>query len=199
MFGEVPMLPVVIPLSAAFFLVLLWILHARHGLTLPRSSVAATLAVYAGGILANTVFPISLDSPGSDEPKPLPLNLIPLNGYEVSDAVTNALVFLPLGILVPLLLARPTWWRVLAITAGASLGIEVIQFLAAGLAAGGHIADVNDWLSNTIGGLVGYACFALALRQPTLAALAARFRWPSRTLGHSGERERDATQIRQPR
>ncbi|QQD77862.1 VanZ family protein [Curtobacterium sp. YC1] len=190
------MLPVVIPLSAAFFLVLLCILHARHGVTLPRASVAAALAVYAGGILANTVFPIYLDSPGSDEPQPLPLNLVPVVGYEVRDAVTNALVFLPLGILVPLLLARPTWWRVLAITAGASLGIEVVQFLAAGLAAGGHIADVNDWLSNIVGGLVGYGCFTLARRQPTLAALSDRFRWPSRARDHSGARSRDAAPIR---
>lgn len=193
MFGEVPVLPVVIPLSAAFCLVLLWTLRARHHFTLPRASVAVALAVYAGGILANTVFPIYLDSPGSDEPKPLPLNLLPLDGYEVSDAVTNALVFLPLGILVPLLLPRPTWWRVLAVVAGASLGIEVIQFLAAGLAAGGHIADVNDWLSNTVGGLVGYACFALAVERPALATLADRFRWPPRNPGHSGAR--DAAQI----
>jgi glycopeptide antibiotics resistance protein len=89
-------------------------------------------------------------------------------------------VFLPLGVLIPLLLVRPTWPRVLAVVAGASLAIEVAQFLTARLAAGGHVADVNDWLFNTSGGALGFGILTLLTRVPALAAVVDRFRWPDR-------------------
>lgn len=186
MFGKVPVLPVVIPLSGVLFVVLLGVLRSRRLFSLPRAGVAAVLAVYAGGVVANTVFPIYLDWPKTAGPEPLPLVLVPFHDYEVADAVTNVLVFLPLGMLVPLLLARPTWRRVLLVVAGASLAIETLQFLAADLAAGGHIADVNDWLFNTLGGAVGFGVFTLLARSSTAAALLDRFRWSVGTRAGSG-------------
>ncbi|PZF67100.1 VanZ family protein [Curtobacterium sp. MCPF17_047] len=171
------MLPVVIPLSVALFVVLIAVLRARRRLTLPRAAVAAALTVYAGGILANTVFPIYLDSPPSEGPWIPPVNFTPVVGYEWQDAVVNMLVFLPLGILVPLLTRRPTWWRVVAMVAGISLAIELAQFVTAGLAAGGHIADVNDWFCNTAGGTVGFGLLTVLTKLPVTAQLIGPFRW----------------------
>lgn len=186
MFGKVPVLPVVLPLSGMLCVGLLWVLRSRRRLSLPRAAVAAVLAIYAGGVVANTVFPIYLDWPTSVGADPLPLALVPFRDYEVADAVSNVLVFLPLGLLVPLLLARPSWWRVLLIVAATSLAIEALQFLAADLAGGGHIADVNDWLFNTIGGAVGFGVFTLLARSPAAAALIDRFRWSAGTRAGSG-------------
>ncbi|WP_258366231.1 VanZ family protein [Curtobacterium sp. MCPF17_031] len=177
MFGAVPVLPVVIPLSAALFVVLIAVLRARRWLTLPRAAVAAALSVYAGGILANTVFPIYLDRPPSEGPWIPPVNFTPVVGYEWQDAVVNMLVFLPLGILVPLLVSRPTWRRVVAVIAGISVAVELAQFITADLAAGGHIADVNDWLCNTAGGAVGFGLLTVLTRLTVAASLIDRFRW----------------------
>jgi glycopeptide antibiotics resistance protein len=177
MFGAVPVLPVVIPLSVALFVVLIAALRARRRLTLPRAAVAAALSVYAGGILANTVFPIYLDSPPSEGPWIPPVNFTPVVGYEWQDAVVNMLVFLPLGILVPLLVSRPTWWRVVPVIAGISVAIELAQFVTAGLAAGGHIADVNDWFCNTAGGAVGFGLLTVLTKLPVTAQLIDPFRW----------------------
>jgi glycopeptide antibiotics resistance protein len=177
MFGRVPMLPVVVPMTVALFALLLWVLHRRGRLAPARGAVAAAAAVYAGGVVANTVFPIFLAWPRSDGPEPLPLNLVPVVGYEVADAVTNALVFVPLGILVALMLARPTWARTIAVTTGVSAAVEATQFVTARFAHGGHIADVNDLASNVLGGAVGYALYAVAMRQPALARVVERFRW----------------------
>ncbi len=178
MFGRVPMLPVVVPMAVVLFALLLWVLHRRGRLTSARGAVAAAAALYAGGVVANTVFPIYLAWPRSDGPVLLPLNLVPVIGYEVGDAVTNALVFVPLGILVALMLARPTWARTIAVTAGISAAIELTQFLTARFVhAAGTSADVNDLASNIVGGALGYALYAAAMRRPALARVIERFRW----------------------
>jgi glycopeptide antibiotics resistance protein len=179
---EVPMLPIVIPLGIVIFLVLLWSLRLRGGITLARASVAAVLALYVGGVLANTVFPVFIHVGSWPEPAPreLALWLIPFVDYGIEDALVNVAVFVPLGVLIPLLIARANWWRVLAIVAGASLTIELAQLATAGLAFGGHIADVNDWMTNILGGVIGYGLFLIAMRSGTVAGVVQRFRWPAR-------------------
>ncbi|WP_430790448.1 VanZ family protein [Actinoplanes sp. G11-F43] len=177
MFREVPVLPVVIPVAVVVLLALVWHLHRRNLLTAARFTVAVALCVYAAGVIANTVFPIFLDMPARDMPWHSALVLVPLADYEIVDAVMNIVIFVPVGMLVPLLVARASWWRVVGVGAFFSLAIEVSQFVTAHLLGGGHIADVNDLLSNTVGGALGFALFSAALRVPGVAAFADRFRW----------------------
>lgn len=177
MFGEVPVLPVVVPLGVVVFGASASVLWRRRRLSVPRLAVAAALAVYVAGVVANTVFPVFLAMPRSSGPEPLPVALVPFADYEVADAVTNVLVFVPLGLLIPLLLAGPRTWRVVVVASAVSLGIELTQLVTAVFIGGGHIADVNDWLWNSVGGAVGALLFALAVRVPALARLADRFRW----------------------
>lgn len=178
MFGEVPVLPVVIPVAAVVFLALVWHLRRRGLLTVARVAVALALCVYAAGVVANTVFPIFLDMPAAaDVEWDAPLVVVPVVGYELVDAVENILIFVPVGILVPLLVARASWWRVVAVGALFSLAIEVTHFVTAHLLNGGHIADVNDLLSNTVGGVLGFGLFSVLVRVPGGAALVDRFRW----------------------
>ena len=177
MFREIPVLPVVVPAAAAVFLILLWHLHRRDRLSAPRAAVALTACVYAAGVVANTVFPVFLDMPARSAPWDASLSLTPLAGYEVSDAVMNVLVFVPLGVLVPLLLTTSSWWRVLAVAAGFSLLIEASQLVTAHLLGGGHVADVNDLIFNVLGGVLGLGVLALVLRLPGASALVDRFRW----------------------
>lgn len=177
MFHQVPVLPVVVPAAAAALAVLVLHLRRRGRLTAPRAAVAVALCVYVGGVLANTVFPIFLDKPASDAPWHSHLALLPLAGYEVSDAVMNTSVFLPLGMLLPLLVARPSWRRTVATAAVFSLGIEVTQLVAARLWAGGHVADVDDLLFNVLGAALGHALLVGLVRVPRVAASVDRFRW----------------------
>jgi glycopeptide antibiotics resistance protein len=181
-FVEVPMLPIVIPFGVVIFLVLIWVLRSRGRVTLARTSVAVVLAVYAAGVLANTVFPIFLrvGTGFYDGPRPLPLYLVPFVDYGFEDALINVAVFIPLGGLVPLLTARASWWKVLAIVAGASLAIELAQMAVSRLALSGHLADINDWLTNIVGGMIGYGLFVLLTRSKTIAGFVQRFRWPTR-------------------
>lgn len=72
--------------------------------------------------------------------------------------VGNLAAFMPLGFLWPLFLqgqgGRTNVWRVGGLSAVLSLLIEVLQ-----LGSGGRIADVDDLILNTLGGLLGYGVF----------------------------------------
>ncbi|NNH06003.1 VanZ family protein [Cellulomonas fimi] len=171
------MLPVVVPLAAAVLAALLRSLRRSGRLSAPRAAVAVVLCVYVAGVVANTVFPVFLDKPVSTEPWSSHLALVPLADYDVADAVTNVVVFVPLGFLVPLLSARTSWRRAVATAAVVSLAIEVTQLVTAHLLGGGHVADVDDLLFNVLGGVLGCALFAALTRVPAAGALLDRFRW----------------------
>ena len=174
---EVPALPVVIPLGLALFGLLLWRLSATRRFTIPRAAVAVALSVYAAGVVANTVFPIFVATAGGGEPVTPYIALIPFSDYEANDALMNIGVFVPLGMLIPLMLKRPTWGRVLTIVVAASLAIEVTQYAAQGLFGGGHITDINDFIFNVIGGALGYGILLLLARSSRLGRVIDQFRW----------------------
>lgn len=176
-FGEIPALPVALVVGAIAFLIQLLVLLPSRRFTWPRGAVAAALAVYAAGIFANTVLPIYLNRPPQLQPWTPKLALIPFYDYEVMDAITNVIVFAPLGILIPLLMRRPSWGKVILTAAAVSLTIELLQIVTDGLFGGGHVADVNDFLWNTVGGAVGYAIFVVVSRTPGLSRLVELFRW----------------------
>lgn len=176
-FGEVPALPVALVVGVVAFLVQLLVLLPSRRFTWPRGAVAAALAVYVAGIFANTVLPIFLDRPPQLQPWTPKLALIPFSDYEVMDAITNVIVFAPLGILIPLLMRRPSWAKVVLTVAAVSLAIELLQVVTDGLFGGGHVADVNDFLWNTLGGAVGHAIFVVLSRTPGLSRLVELFRW----------------------
>ncbi|RUQ05952.1 VanZ family protein [Curtobacterium sp. HSID17257] len=180
-FGEVPALPVALVVGVVAFLIQLLVLLPSRRFTWPRGSVAAALAVYVAGIFANTVLPIYLDRPPQLQQWTPKLALIPFSDYEVMDAVTNVIVFAPLGILIPLLMRRPSWAKVVLTAAAVSLTIELLQIVTDGLFGGGHVADVNDFLWNTLGGAVGHAIFVVLSRTPGLSRLVELFRWPPAT------------------
>lgn len=176
-FGEVPALPIAVTFGVLVFAIQLVVLVRERSLTWTRAAVAAAIAVYAAGILANTVFPIYLNPTPKEEPWSPALALIPFHDYELLDALTNVVVFVPLGILIPLLMRRPSWWAVLISAAVVSLTIELLQLAAQKFFSGGHVADVNDLIWNTVGGVIGYAIFVVLTRIPIMSALLDRLRW----------------------
>jgi len=176
-FTQVPMLPIVIPFGILVFGLLLWRLAVIRLVSPARIAVAAALAVYAAGIVANTVFPIYANVSPTSEPWYTGVVFVPFADYEIGDAVLNALIFVPLSMLLTMVLARPTWWKVLIAVTVTSLGIELTQLAVQELFGGGHIADASDLVSNVAGGMLGFGLLALLMRVPSLARLIAHFRW----------------------
>ena len=73
----------------------------------------------------------------------------------VLNVLGNLAAFVPLGVLWPLLRrGRTSAWGVAGLSASVSLLIESLQF-----ASRRRIADVDDIILNTLGGLLGYAAY----------------------------------------
>ncbi|WP_456698428.1 VanZ family protein [Aeromicrobium sp. P5_D10] len=178
---EISALPVVIPLAALLFAVMLWRLHRRAAWSIPRVVVAAALCVYGAGIVANTIFPILIGQDAYRPPWDAFINLVPLADTEPFDMLSNVLVFMPLGFLLPLVTRARTSGRVVLYGFLISLTMEAAQFVNAVTGHGGHIADINDLLANTLGAVVGHALFRACLRIPAARRLADAASWKSAT------------------
>jgi glycopeptide antibiotics resistance protein len=175
---EVPTLPVVVPLAGLAVTVLLWQLHRRAALTVPRIMVAATMCVYGAGVVANTMLPIYLGDDGNHPSWRVFLNLTPLVNTELSDMVRNVVVFVPLGLLLPLIVGDVPARRVLLYGFLVSFTMEALQFANAVAGHGGHIADINDLLANTVGAIIGYGISWCVLLLPAADRLAGAATWP---------------------
>lgn len=70
-------------------------------------------------------------------------------GLGVQDIILNVLLFLPFGL--GLRLAGVSWWRAVAIAAGTSLAIELLQMRV----VTGRDASLGDLLTNSVGGVAG--------------------------------------------
>lgn len=88
------------------------------------------------------------------------INLIPFYGSDwTTGYVLNAIMFLPLGILLPLIWPRVA--RLLPVTAfgfGFSLLIEVSQLL------NNRTTDIDDLLMNTLGAIIGFGLYWIVKR-----------------------------------
>lgn len=68
----------------------------------------------------------------------------------------NIIGFMPFGFIVPILTRKYNFWRILCMSFELTLAIETTQLL---LQVG--IFDVDDLFLNTLGGVLGYVCYAI--------------------------------------
>ena len=128
--------------------------------------ITVTIAIlYAAAVLAVTVFPIRPRPPGYwvGEPWWTVFHWIPFD-VDAPSFILNIILFVPLGVLLPLLWRPADALRRVAVTAAcASGGIELVQ-LVIGLTLGSRrTVDVNDLIANTGGALVGLLLLRLAV------------------------------------
>ncbi|MGF6375666.1 glycopeptide antibiotics resistance protein [Clostridiales Family XIII bacterium PM5-7] len=87
-------------------------------------------------------------------------NAVPFTNESLLLIVLNVVLFVPYGILVPLLWKKAdSWKRIFIYGILTSFSIEMIQMLFIG-----RLADIDDLIANTIGCLLGYAFFQLLSR-----------------------------------
>jgi len=77
----------------------------------------------------------------------------------VRNARGNAILFFPLGILIPLVWRRLRFWRGIQIAIALSCSIELVQYLSR--AWGHRTADVNDVVLNGLGACLGLVLVSL--------------------------------------
>jgi glycopeptide antibiotics resistance protein len=138
-----------------------------------RSGLWAVFVAYAAFLVALTLFP--LDFQGLTTRRFFLRNLVPFNGIldwfravgggvdvsvAVKDILGNLIVFVPLGVLGPLLWPRLWDWRAMAVTgAVVSLCLELTQ----GIVDSGD-PSFDDAMLNTLGTLAGFALMRVGRR-----------------------------------
>lgn len=87
------------------------------------------------------------------------VRLLPLGGcqtvWDLAMLVGNALLFVPAGVLAPLLSKKRQWQFAVFCGFLLSLAIECVQFVL------GRTFDVNDLLMNTVGALFGWIAWRI--------------------------------------
>jgi glycopeptide antibiotics resistance protein len=78
----------------------------------------------------------------------------------VRNARGNVVLFIPLGILLPLVWKRLRFWRAIQIAVALSISIELLQYLSRILGSY-RLADVNDVILNVLGACLGLAVVTL--------------------------------------
>lgn len=113
--------------------------------------------LYASSVVAVTVFPIVVRPPEArwDVPWWIVVHWVPFR-VEALSFLLNVVMFVPLGVLVPMLWrGADSVRRTVAVSLAASTAIELTQ-LALWLTLGSfRTVDVNDLIANTAGGLAG--------------------------------------------
>ena len=146
----------------------------RPGWSGPHALTRLAGALYAAAVLAITLFPIAVargryadQTPWWDKVNPVPLITLDLS------AVPNAVMFVPLGVLLPLVTSRVRSWRTAwGVGAAVSTAIELSQLLEYVVFRSGRSVDVDDVLANSLGALAGYLLLRAVLRAPGPARLA---------------------------
>lgn len=68
----------------------------------------------------------------------------------------NVIIFIPLGVFMPMASKRRNFFATTFYSFGLSLGVEVFQLISK---VGSF--DVDDLLLNTVGGMIGYLCYVI--------------------------------------
>jgi glycopeptide antibiotics resistance protein len=150
-----------------------------HRLSFHREILLLIFVVYLSGLAAATLLPNHNSRLAAEAAVGIDLhpNLASLTcssaslpsgstaqSFCVRNARGNVLLFIPLGILIPLVWRRLRFWRGIQIAIALSSSIELVQYLSRTWI--NRTADVNDVILNVLGASLGLALvFLLRLRR----------------------------------
>lgn len=80
------------------------------------------------------------------------------DGYIVFELLANVALFVPYGFLIPMIWRKLKWWAVWLICLGTTAAVELLQPLVA------RTGDLDDVLTNFIGGIIGCSIAKLILK-----------------------------------
>ena len=153
--------------------VIVWIVRGR--IDLKREAVLLIMYVNLAVIIRFTFYPLeTVDGhiqPLLFDPSqiyPFHINPVPFSNLNVyadkksmwTEIIGNIALFIPSGIVIPIVYKKlNSLWKTLALGAGISLSIELIQLFFYT-----RTTDTNDFIFNTFGVFIGYCIYALVKR-----------------------------------
>ncbi|MGK2960545.1 MAG: VanZ family protein [Gemmatimonadaceae bacterium] len=152
-----------------------------HPLSFPREILLLTAVLYLAGLAAATLTPnrssrLLADGRGGIDLHP---NLASLTcssanlprgstarSFCLRNARGNVALFFPLGILIPLVWRRLSFWRGIQIAIALAFSIELLQYVSSALGSY-RAVDVNDFILNVLGACLGLALVFLLRWRPS--------------------------------
>ena len=111
------------------------------------------------------IFATILYMPIEFPPKRYVLNLIPFNFNEniygpyqfINEKIPNIMLFIPLGFFLPIVFkSKRKLHKTIIIAFFVTFGVEFIQYFI------GRASDIDDVITNLLGGVIGYGIFKIA-------------------------------------
>ena len=130
-----------------------------------RTVLVLLLVAYAVAVVTVTIFPLDPHTADywGDTPWWTMIHYIP-GEVDAPSFVLNVVLFVPFGVLVPLVrTAADRVGRLLGHALAISLTIEIVQFVLDVTVGGRRTVDVNDLIANGLGALTGLAVLRLAV------------------------------------
>jgi glycopeptide antibiotics resistance protein len=130
-----------------------------------RPAIGMLFGLYVAGVLAVTIFPISVHDAAywAGEPWWTVFRWVPFD-VDAPSFVGNVIMFVPLGVLAPLLWpVTDSTRRLAAYAVSASAAIEATQLVLGVMLGSRRAVDVNDLIANTAGAVLGLLLLRLAL------------------------------------
>lgn len=140
------------------FLPILWILQKKG------KSIRKTLSYF--GLFCSLfliLFATIFYMPISFHPDLYSINLTPFNWQSETQILVeffpNILLFIPIGFFIPLVFEKKRkWYKTGILIFLLTFTIEFFQYFI------GRSSDINDIISNTLGGMIGYSLFLLCYK-----------------------------------
>jgi len=158
-----------------------WRLRRGDRFTVLRLLSGVAASVYFAALIALTFLPLGLGSSDYEKPWWIWINVVPFQDI-VDDPVgltLNVALFVPLGLLAPVLLRTSTWLRAALLGLLVSGTIEIVQFIGDVTVGLGRVADIDDLITNVLGTVIGYLVLRLAILVPVFRRTARLFSWPA--------------------
>lgn len=180
-----PVLPLLFAVYAATMATLWW--RGRR-YTLPQYAAMTAFVAYGLVVVGFVLLPIHVTLPvDANIAQYLSgarwrggWNIVPFIHADARQFLMNVALFVPLGILLPLLLVRyESAVRVVRAGFMLSVAIEVAQYVIYVAFASGRSTDIDDVIANTLGAVVGYLVFRLLMRLGPIRRLIYQMRLPS--------------------
>ncbi|MGX6606242.1 VanZ family protein [Micromonosporaceae bacterium Da 78-11] len=130
-----------------------------------RTATVLLLVGYIAGVMAVTLFPIAPHPPSywAGDPWWTMIHYIPFM-VDAPSFILNIIMFIPYGVLVPLIWPRTdSYRRSGALGVAASAAIELAQLIIMLTIGSRRTVDVNDLIANTAGALAGLWLLRLAV------------------------------------
>ncbi|MER5435120.1 VanZ family protein [Streptomyces sp. NPDC002588] len=190
------------PLLVAFGVLLaVRVRRSRPGWTGAHAVTRLLAAVYAAGVLSLTIFPIvvTYGEFANQTPWTSQVTYIPQPSPDPS-ILANVILTVPLGMLLPLMSAKATSLRrVTGLSALVGLSIELTQLLSYVVCNNARSVDIDDLITNTLGGLIGYLVLRQAMRLPSAAVRLHALALPGSAIATGGIGTRRAVQTKAAR